>query len=62
MGLKDIILPVHRSPGAARPDWSYVFGSATLVAFIVQVVTGVALARLCASPEQRLREPPVHHQ
>ena len=39
------LLPIiqHPVPKLTRPWW-YVFGSATLVAFIVQVVTGVALA------------------
>jgi ubiquinol-cytochrome c reductase cytochrome b subunit len=44
IGLSDLIGPAlkHLIPIDAR--WWYVFGSATLVAFIVQVVTGVALA------------------
>lgn len=43
MGLTDVILPliVHPVP---KTNWWYVLGSATLTAFIVQVVTGVALA------------------
>lgn len=31
-------------PVPARTGWWYVFGSATLIAFLIQVVTGVALA------------------
>jgi ubiquinol-cytochrome c reductase cytochrome b subunit len=44
LGLSDLIGPSlrHLIPVDAR--WWYVFGSATLVAFIVQVATGVALA------------------
>jgi ubiquinol-cytochrome c reductase cytochrome b subunit len=44
LGLSALIRPPlnHLVPGDAR--WWYVFGSATLVAFIVQVATGVALA------------------
>ncbi|MGN6813703.1 MAG: cytochrome b N-terminal domain-containing protein [Thermomicrobiales bacterium] len=44
MGLKDIILPVIVHPVPRKLNFWYVFGSATLAAFVVQVVTGVALA------------------
>jgi ubiquinol-cytochrome c reductase cytochrome b subunit len=43
MGLTEIILPIITHP-VPKTNWWYVFGSATLIAFIVQVVTGVALA------------------
>jgi ubiquinol-cytochrome c reductase cytochrome b subunit len=46
--LEDSVLPVIRHPVPAALDgrvgWFYVFGSVTLALFIVQVVTGVALA------------------
>src|SRR5580700_2572421 len=44
LGLTAMLAPVlaHRVPRGAR--WWYVFGSATLLAFIVQVLSGVTLA------------------
>jgi ubiquinol-cytochrome c reductase cytochrome b subunit len=44
LGLSDSVLPVLRHPVPRDVNWWYVLGSATLVAFIVQIVTGVALA------------------
>lgn len=43
LGIRSTLVPilVHTSP---RVNWWYVFGSATLIAFVMQVVTGVALA------------------
>lgn len=40
------LLPIvqHPVPKTGKEGWWYVFGSATLTAFIIQVVTGVALA------------------
>ena len=44
LGISDLLGPSmsHLVPHDAT--WWYVFGSATMLAFIVQVVTGVALA------------------
>ncbi|HET7080079.1 MAG TPA: cytochrome b N-terminal domain-containing protein [Chloroflexia bacterium] len=45
-GTSQLIGPImtHPVPEAGRKGWFYVFGSATLFSFIVQVVTGIALA------------------
>ena len=43
-GLPGIVGKLARHPVPERTGWSYVFGSATLVCFIVLVVTGIALA------------------
>lgn len=45
-GLSALIVPVmeHRVPKARKSAWFYVLGSATLFAFLIQVVTGIALA------------------
>ena len=44
LGIVKTLKPImdHRVPKESK--WAYVFGSATLFAFILQVVTGVALA------------------
>ncbi|HZU07947.1 MAG TPA: cytochrome b N-terminal domain-containing protein [Chloroflexota bacterium] len=44
LGFSSSILPLIRHPVPRDVNWWYVFGSATLVAFAVQVLTGVALA------------------
>lgn len=44
LGISSAILPVIEHPVPRGVDWWYVFGSATLTAFIFQVITGVALA------------------
>ncbi|HLN13078.1 MAG TPA: cytochrome B6, partial [bacterium] len=43
-GLSKAMGPVLRHPVPPNSRWYYVFGSATLFAFLVQVVTGIALA------------------
>jgi ubiquinol-cytochrome c reductase cytochrome b subunit len=44
LGISALILPPMKHLVPRDAGWWYVFGSATLVAFIVQVATGVALA------------------
>jgi ubiquinol-cytochrome c reductase cytochrome b subunit len=39
-----VLGPIMKHPVPPRTGWMYVFGSATLVAFLIQVVTGIALA------------------
>lgn len=43
-GFSKLLLPVAEHPVPPGSGWAYVFGSATLFAFILQVVTGIALA------------------
>lgn len=45
-GFTEIFLPLIKHPVPPGSKWSYVFGSATLFCFILQVITGVALALL----------------
>ncbi len=44
LGISSSILPIIQHPLPPNLTWWYVLGSATLVAFVMQVVTGVALA------------------
>ncbi|MEI6351217.1 MAG: cytochrome b N-terminal domain-containing protein [Verrucomicrobiota bacterium] len=44
LGLSELIGPMAKHPVPHNARWWYVFGSATLLAFIIQVVSGVALA------------------
>ena len=44
LGISSALLPIVTHPIPRDANWWYVFGSATLVAFLVQVITGVALA------------------
>ncbi len=44
LGFTSAILPILEHPVPKSINWWYVLGSATMVAFVVQVVTGVALA------------------
>lgn len=43
-GLSEMIVPIMKHPVPPGAKWSYVFGSATLFCFVLQVVTGVSLA------------------
>ena len=44
LGISKNVLPVIEHPVPPRTNWWYVFGSATLATFILQVVTGTVLA------------------
>src|SRR5450756_109086 len=44
IGIRSAILPIIVHPVPKGVNWWYVFGSATLTSFIIQAVTGVALA------------------
>lgn len=45
-GLGGVIGPLARHPVPPGARWSYIFGSATVIAFLLQMVTGAALATL----------------
>lgn len=45
-GITENILPLIKHPVPPRSRWAYVFGSATLFCFILQIVTGIGLAFL----------------
>lgn len=45
-GISANILPIIKHPVPPKAKWSYVFGSATLFCFLLQVITGVALSLL----------------
>lgn len=45
-GISEVIGPLMKHPVPPGSQWSYVFGSATLFCFVLQIVTGVALALL----------------
>lgn len=53
LDLEDSLLPMLRHPVPSGAKWWYVFGSATLTLFVLQVVTGVCLALVYVpSPNQ----------
>ncbi|MGE5446058.1 MAG: cytochrome b N-terminal domain-containing protein [Ignavibacteriales bacterium] len=43
-GISSLVGPIARHPVPPGTGWWYVFGSATLIAFVIQVTTGIALA------------------
>jgi ubiquinol-cytochrome c reductase cytochrome b subunit len=45
-GLSELLVPILTHPVPPDARWKYVLGSATLFAFIIQVVTGAALATI----------------
>lgn len=46
LGIRKNVLPIIRHPVPPNTNWWYVFGSATLFTFILQVVTGTVLATI----------------
>lgn len=53
LGLRDSLWPMLRHPVPSGARWWYVFGSATLTLFMVQVITGICLALVYVpSPDQ----------
>lgn len=44
LSIRSVILPIIEHPVPANIDWWYVLGSATLTAFVFQIITGVALS------------------
>ncbi len=44
LGVSQLLEPILRHPVPRGARWAYVFGSATLCAFVLQVLTGVTLA------------------
>ena len=61
LGIVKTLKPImdHRVPKESK--WAYVFGSATLFAFLLQVATGVALATVYSPVRRRcLSESGVH--
>ncbi|HEY5368157.1 MAG TPA: cytochrome b N-terminal domain-containing protein [Hanamia sp.] len=46
IGISQNILPILRHPVPPKAKWSYVFGTAVLFSFVLQVVTGIGLSLL----------------
>jgi ubiquinol-cytochrome c reductase cytochrome b subunit len=46
IGISETIIPLLKHPVPPGAKWAHVFGSATLFTFVLQVITGVALALL----------------
>lgn len=52
LGIRAVLLPIIQHPVPRSVNWWYVFGSSTLVVFVLQVITGVMLAfTYVGSPE-----------
>ncbi|MGH2563730.1 MAG: cytochrome b N-terminal domain-containing protein, partial [Ginsengibacter sp.] len=45
-GISEAMKPLLKHPAPPTRLWTYVFGSATLFVFVLQVITGVALSLL----------------
>ena len=44
LGIRALVEPIMKHPVPSGARWWYVFGSATLIAFLVQIASGVTLA------------------
>lgn len=55
-GLSELIRPIAKHPVPPGATWWYVFGSATLFTFILQVITGIALASIYVSSTESAYE------
>jgi|SRR5665213_3346797 len=51
-----VLGPILKHPVPPRTGWMYVFGSATLISFVIQVVTGIALATAYVSSADKAYE------
>ena len=45
-GISEFVVPLAKHPVPPNAGWLYVFGSATLICFAIQVITGITLAFL----------------
>jgi len=56
LGLRDALVPILRHPTPRGARWWYVFGSATLTLFVLQIVTGIGLALVYVPSADRAYE------
>ena len=63
LGIAAVVGPIMKHPVPSGARWWYVFGSATLLAFLVQIASGVTLAfSYIASSSQAYETLHVHHE